>query len=581
MASAADLMLRDGTLEFSGGADSSRSPAFIDSNQVASAVNATFRGGKAASRPGWVRRLAAGTFPDARFQHAGFYDGSGYPMLMASIGGKIYAVNPLKWSVLDVTPDSGNSSRIERGWSAQAEMFWIYQDGQSNPIIFNGSVARRADPSANEVPIGQVMAYSQGRLVVSLSDGFTFRVGDLVFGPSGTTAYSYRDSVIKFTETLYLNEGGDFRARIYGGPTNYGRIRAMVDTAVSDTSLGQGPLLIGCQDCVFTINLPFDRTTWKDLQTPLQTVTPVRGPVSQDATLLVNQDIWYRGVDGIRSFLNAVRNFGQEYANTPMSREVGPLLDDDDPELLGFSSAALFGNRLLMTASPCRDATMGVYHRALVILDFDLISNMRAKGLPAWEGPWTGMRILKVIGCKINGAERCFVWALNVDDSIELWELTADSRNDADGTDEYRVAWELDSKRYQFGDGFALKLLKGGQIFIDDASGKVNLAVYYRPDSYPCWLSWQTYEFCAASKTCVLDTNGCPSPPDLKPQYRTKLRLPEPPDDFDELNGARLRTGYEFQVRVEVTGSCSIKQFRLVAVPAPESWKFDRTTAQP
>src|SRR5271169_4956413 len=103
-------VLRDGNLSFASGVDASQSPTFITRAQVQAAVNCTMRGGPAKPRPGLDRiGLTYGTnlalpFQRGLFQHADFYNGNGYPSLMASISGRLFKIDCSTWDVTDITP---------------------------------------------------------------------------------------------------------------------------------------------------------------------------------------------------------------------------------------------------------------------------------------------------------------------------------------------------------------------------------------------------------------------------------------------------------------------------------------------
>jgi hypothetical protein len=575
MASPVDGMLKDGNLEFSGGQDAGKSPSMIDRNQVAAATNATFRNGKAAPRHGFLRRVLnfatpydSATFRTAMFQHADFFDGTGNPMLISVQGGHLWKIDVRTWKVQEITPWSGrNSALIRQGWSVAAENYWIYQDNQSYPVIFNGAASRRSNPALKEIPVGNIMCYSQGRLIVALPDRMTFRVGDLVFGKTGTTT-----DILEFTENDYLNEGGDLVARVFGAPSAYGPITCIKAVAMENTQLGQGPVLVGTPNTVFTINLPFDRTTWKNLTSALQTVNPIIGPLGQDSTVLVNSDVWYRALDGIRSYIMAQRDFQAAFANTPQSVEVNVTLEHDDLSLATFGSAVLFDNRLMMTVSPT-PSTHGVWHRGLAVIDFNLVSNLRGRSTPCWEGIWTGLKILKIKSCLVDGIPRCFIFSLSDGNEIELWEMIPGRRVDNVDT---RIVWTMDLPSYNCGDPFAMKKLETGEIFIDEVSGQVDLNVEYRSDQNPCWSPWRSFSFCATDQDCRVGTPPCSHPRNLKRQFRSKLKLYTPADDFDEINGRKHRTGYEFQPRLEITGACEVKQLRIAALPEPESAHGER-----
>lgn len=486
-------------------------------------------------------------------------------MLLSSQGGRQFKIDCSTWNVSEISPPGQLNSATQRmGWSVQAENYWIYQDNQSNAIIFDGSSSRRAIDSQKEIPVGNVMAYTMGRLIVSLVDKITFRGGDLVYGQGKVS------DLLKFTENDYLNDGGDFAAKVFGAPSNSGPIRAMIAVPMTDTQLGQGPLLVGTPRQVFTISLPFDRTTWKNLSNPIQTVSPLIGPLSPRGTIAVNGDIWYRGLDGIRSYILARRDFQTSFGNTPMSSEVNDIIDQDTEWLLEYESKVLFKNRLLGTCSPVQ-SDHGVWHRGLVAIDFDLVSGIRRKTTPSWEGLWTGPRILQILTATINNHERCFCYCLDSDDNICLYELDPKARDD-DGA---AIDWALELPSYNCGDSDWYKKLETGRIVLNDLSGRLSVTVKYRNDLNPCWQTWDTTEVCALNQDCS-NPGDCAGPHTYRPQTRSPIRLHAPPDDFDELTGHKWRTGYEFQPRLELSGWAALKSFRIFCHDEPEQLGVDR-----
>lgn len=658
--------LRDGNLAFHGGVDGSVPPSDLPRNQCARAINCTMRGGPIKPRPGWQPRPLTFSndwngaditqaFENARFQHASFYAHPTNPALISVQGGRVFYISLADFSVQEITPHDGagvidrNSSLPQLGWSEQAENYWIYQDNQSYPIIFNGTACRRSNPAQNEVPVGNVMAYAQGRLVVALPDRQTYRVGDLLFSPaSGTPAANYKDAVLRFTENNYLSEGGDFIARVFGAASKEGKITGMKSIAQTNMQLGQGPLLIGTPYTMFTIQLPFDRTTWKDLPNPQQTNSPIMGPLSNDSMVLVNGDIWYRSVDGIRSLIMAYRDFST-WGNTPLSAEVGPHLKYDTMSLLEHTSAVLFDNRLLTTISPAPNAH-GVFFRGLAVIDFNLISTLTKKMQPAWEGVWTGNRTLKIVKGLVENTERCFAFTLSDECKIELWELVPDSKFDDTDT---AINWSFELPSYNCGDSDRFKRLETARIIINELQGTLTGTVKYRTDLNPCWMPWDEFEVCAKREDCctdltttttaqftvpdapesvevtvastaemstdqptitiggytltlldIIDGNTisvqnatgaqdglvvasgasvafcgyeCEGPHTWREQQRTPVRLKMPPDTFDEVTGEKLRTGFEFQPRLEMAGGYGeIRQIRIYALDAPEQLGIKR-----
>lgn len=473
-----------------------------------------------------------------------------------------------------------NNPDIPLNWSVRAENYWILQDNSSYPVIFDGSGSRRANQVQKEVPIGNVMAYAAGRIVVALPDRQSYRAGDIVFGSSGSPANGYRDAILRFTENDYLNEGGDLVARVFGAPSNSGPITMMKAVAQGDTALGQGPLLIGTPNAVFTVNLPFDRTTWKNMANALQTVVPIIGPLGQCSGLLVNTDLWYRALDGERSYVFAQRQFNGSWGNTPMSAELTDILGNDTQSLLEHGSAVLFDNRLLTTVSPANNSS-GVYHRGLAVMDFNLGSTLRKKASPAWEGVWTGLRFLHVVQGLVDGKERCFAWVLNDASEIEIWEIlkAADGKFDQTADGEARINWYFESPSYSFGDLDRFKKLETARFILSHLTGQLDIQVDYRADDSPCWQPWQTLTRCAKKEDCTNPAASCDGPVTYREQPREPVKLRMPADDFDAIARKRYRTGYEFQGRFTMTGYAQMRQLKVYALDETELLSPDEADA--
>lgn len=562
-------LMVDGLTSASAGMDSSKPPSQasianpdgLDPNQVSFAVNCTMRGGKLKPRPGY-RRIALDlthvSYPTARFQGGEFYDpGSGRPGLVASIGGRQFQYNVHTGLVTEITvPNDPNAGNVDRAYFLQAENFLIIQDGKAKPIIFDGASSKRSDFTIDQIPTGTVMAYAMGRVAVTLPDGQNYRIGDLY----GSTPADGAASILLFTENTFLNEGGDFSTSF----ASLGPITAMKPVALPDNSIGQGPLVVFTSNGAFSVTLPFDRTIWKELQNPIQSVALLSfGAVGPDSVQQVNSDLFYRAKDGIRSLILAQRLYGG-WINTPISKEMNRVLDFDDQTLISFCSAVNFDNRYLMTCSPYRTA-YGIAHRGLIALDFDLVSTMRLKLPPAYDGVWEGPKILKVIKGEFGGIDRCFMFTLEDDNTVGLWEITTGDIND-NQTD--RIQWWFETAAFPYGYPFTLKRLDSADMWIDQLQGTVDFTARFRPDRYPAWRDWQTWQECAKIRNC---DSGCINPPVMQPQFRPRMVLKKPSDACDPITNRPFTDGYEHQLRIEVTGYCEIMQLRVRAYEREET----------
>lgn len=548
-----------GFLSLEGGVDCGKAPNLLLGNQLAFATNATVRGGFVKPRPGWTKIALAfadedteSNFQTKRFQGASNYEpNNGRSMICALIGGRLFRVNvDDDNSVSDISIAGDlNPSNLPMAWMTQAENFFIVQDGQSKALIYNGGTSRRADPSLKEVPTGKQITYGMGRIWIARNNEYI--AGDIAGGPT---------SVLQFTETGYLNEGGSFVVPLQSGEITFLKFISSIDT-----SLGQGELVIGTENSIFSNRVPPNRNTWKDSADAIQRIVQIdAGATGQRGVSGVNGDLFFRSKDGIQSLVVAIRQFGT-WGNTPISREMNRIIELDDRRLLQFASAVKFDNRLLMTCSPV-ETPQGIYHRGLIELDFDLISSMGSKLPPAYDGISTGLKILQLVDGFFGGIKRCFAFTLNDDNEIELWERTLAQKFDSVSQP---ITWTFETPSYNFGNPFELKRLETADISLDELSGPVTITIQFKSDQTPYWTNWHSWSECAKDKDC--DTAECGSPNSYQPQFRAKMRLPQPPDDCDSSNKKPVREGYEFQFRFVITGFCRIKQCRFHAYAQEEN----------
>lgn len=413
---------------------------------------------------------------------------------------------------------------------------------------------------ALELPVGRMGAYWLGRNWIALTDGVSFVASDIVSGFTGTAQYDRRDSVLRFYENNLLSGGGAFRV-----PGNTGDIRAIVPTAQLDSSLGQGPLDIVTTKTIFSCLAPVDRTTWQSVTNPILPPSVLNnGGQGQESCALVNSDLWYRSLDGIRSKIMARREFNGP-GNVPQSREVGPTLANDIQSLLGYASAVAFDNRLLMTCSPVQNS-FGVIFTQLAALNFDALSNLSGKLPACYDGIWDGLNVLQLITGSFAGVDRCFAFCVSEDrTSVELWEILLSDGPTSATTDEggAPIVYDIQSAALKFGQDDprnqeCLRLLDG-EISIDQMTEDVTFTAYYMPEQWPHWVQWRTW-------TEKFDPSGDPG-------YRPRLGLGEPSDRvYDNVNARPLREAYHFQFRLVISGNCRFKgaKFKATTIPKPE-----------
>lgn len=410
-----------------------------------------------------------------------------------------------------------------------------------------------------QLPPGRMGAYGKGRNWICLTDGRQFVASDLVGGSSGTSDDEFRDAVLEITENTFLAGGGNFFV-----PGTVGAIRAMIFTATLDTSLGQGPLLVVTPEITFSCEAPTDRLTWQDVTNPILTESvKANGGLGQWSTINVNSDTHMRAVDGIRSVKLARRDF-ENWSNTPISFELSRFLPADDVRLLRYGSSIFFDNRTITTVSP--EATdRGVIHKGWAVLNTDPVTTVRNKENPCWDGLWTAVDTLQLIVGEFNEKIRAFAFVLNRanQNQFELWEIltTEESVFDNNGGDiPIRLEAECPPifRPEQNAKPMPLRLMNG-ELFIDDLIGRADIEVYFKPDSWNCWERWKTFSICN-------------DPANPRPGYRPRVGLGEPPDTCEPVNDKPFREGFFWQIKLVITGYCSVKymRFKAISIPAVE-----------
>lgn len=422
----------------------------------------------------------------------------------------------------------------------------------------------------SELPAGRMGVYGMGRVWMSLIDGKQFIAGDLVGGPSGTVAENFRDAVLKVTENYFLNGGGNFTT-----PGAWGDIRAMIFASTLDASLGQGPLQVITPTRCFSCNAPVDRTTWANLNNPILTESVIsNGGESQWSTVNANNDIFMRSVDGIRTLLLARREF-DTWGNVPVSSEMDRVLSLDTVDLLRWSSAIVFDNRMLMTAGPAPVENHGVFHTGIVALNFDPLSNLRGKAPSVYDGLWIGINTLQLSVGRFSSTERAFAFTYNVLPSeIELYEILPTTRDVFSTTNWPEKAEILDNSQtpiiWTIETPVVFKSKQSpiqefhrwldAEIAVDNMVGTVDFAAFYKPDQYPCWIPWFTWSECALRSTAI-----------SRPQFRPRMGFGEPDGaPCDPTTNRPFREGYTFQVKLVIQGHCRVLALRVKATTQPQ-----------
>jgi hypothetical protein len=413
----------------------------------------------------------------------------------------------------------------------------------------------------NQLPAATAMIYYSGRIFFgqSLLGQAVVNYGDIVGSLSGTAANNYLDSVLSVTQAPLVFGGGGFALPISGPITGFA-VPQMINA-----SLGQGLLNAATANGICAIQLPANQAEWISLTAanPPQifVVQQSNGFANDWCVSSVNGDLWFQSYAAdIRSLLTAVRYF-QQWGNVSLSSNEDRILALVNAALLFFSSSIYFDNRLLNTTYP-QQTPYGVVHPALIPLDLTTISTLEQQDPPNWEASWEGLQIFQLDTITFANSSRAFATVLSTTNpgEIQTWEFVQNQIGDIWPTGPVRIGWQAETCSFTWGDLFKLKELLGGELWIDEIQGVLDVEVEYKPDGSSCWFQWAAFSVCAETTA-----NTTYPPIVLSPGTRKPLVLPKPPQACSGENSRPSSILYECQLRLTFLGEGRLRGLKLHA----------------
>jgi hypothetical protein len=507
-------------------------------------------------------------FEGANGQGAFFYNRSPSnltPELIASVGGKIFAITMEGRQARARVIFDGNSRNFMHAWFAQGFEWLFIQDGINPPIFYNGTTARRSDITKSEMPIGSVMAYIHGRMVVASSDGRNnIYVGDIVYGSNNTNT----NDLLLFTEQGYWAEGGAFSIA-----ANLGNVNGLYAMPFLDTGTAQNELVALCDNGFTSFDFSKPRETWIDSQ--VQKISMIgQGLASSHGYAGLNGDVFYRRTDGIGSYRNARAEYLQNWSQTPISRAVDHWIKNDRSDLLQFIPMVSWQNMVFCGCSPQIEPPTNpcfgyhYYTRGFVVFDAQSASTTGRDGAAVWHGMWTGIRPWGMVSGQISTADRCFMFSYDRDGKNRLYEVTLADGDDTYGTTPRKKYSRYDTASFGAIEGrtsfFQPKLLSGGMVEFANIRNETSFTISYRPDSSPCFIPLDE----GVTGCDCLTPSDCS--PNAQPAWLRKY-LQAAADGVCIPGTALTAKGfYHLQVRVEMEGSMQVERLN-VAMDLQES----------
>jgi hypothetical protein len=625
--------LVEGVVSFIGGANSSVDAALISAAQYSWAENIVVRGGYPKSRPGFkfIKAIPNGVIQGASYYQnnsaqelVSLIDGRLYSLLPTNPSG----------AVLDITPAGEVNNYISRRASfAVANNFLVVQDGVSSPLVYSGSSSFRSrnilqelesfielqtaiganNPRVNvsstaglfpgmlvqasrgitpgtvvvsvdsssqvtlnnnctltaistakffppgplqlnvSIPVGPIMAFGNGRLWVA--NGNQLFAGDLTG--------SYSGAEIRFSETQYLTGGGSFSFD--------SEITGLSFLPGSDTSTGQGDLIVFTREQVNAVRSNvFDRTQWQSTPGMQRRIFLNGGAESPDTMVVTNNDVYFRSLDGIRSFLQTMQETKVANVTLVDSVEANRVINFDTERWVKYAPAAYFDYRALYGCAPKIQKINGsltsfnTVFTKLVSQDFNP-GKYQGSFPPVYDGEWTGLQVCKMAVGVFDGAKRCFALVCGSDGNNALYEITYDDYSDTIPNGGSMISLPIQSyvelRRLPFETPFEIKELVRADLAFSEIYGDVSWNFEFSPDYYPTFLPVQSGQISFQTETQSFE--GC-APSELALGYHN-IRTVKPPDSCVTGIGRKARFGYLFQPKISWTGHAQLSVFRLHA----------------
>jgi len=540
-------MLYDQEMGFSRGVNASIHPMRLSRDAMERGVNLSLDSTIAKTRPAFSN--LATLVSEGTWQGSAIYHLSGVDHLIFVVDGVVYSHNTDTAVTTAVTEAVLSTGNVMMHF-CQAERYMVIQDGATTtswedtkwPVILDGLdlVDQSEFEQFKRLPKGKQMAYGHGRLFVATSyiyldsGSWTANLGNVGFVAGDLIKSKDPLEILNFTEEDYLNGGG----RIIM-PQEIGKIQGMTIFRNNPTGTGQGPLIVSAEHGWSAYQVDADRGQWFtiELGTVLFSGRDL-GCIGEYSFDHATNGLVYMSKNGLRLVHDtSAKAFSGSLSNNPISAEVADLLSLSLP--VNTPSVASAVSRVFMTGN----ADVDDYYRSLVVLNTNQYGSITSEDIPIYEGEWTGLNFLQVIGgSNFSSNNGVYIVARSDSGAIKLYE-PVDSDPDIE-----RPTCQIFTRYYDFEKPLTSKMLDQVYLNFFDIDGLLEIKVYYRSGGSSLW---------GTSRRFTVDAQG-------EKQHIKDLCIPIE-NAIDKTTNGALATGFRFQLCIEWTGVASLGSYRLVA----------------
>jgi len=351
---------------------------------------------------------------------------------------------------------------------AQALNIFTIKDGVNPNKYWNGNIGDPVKltseslyapgPEWKDMPLSNLSVFAHGRYWVATKQNI-LNAGNFILA-KGLTLEA-RENVLNFYEETYPSSGGGFTA-----PSEMGEITSVSVVPQSNELNGHGDVMVGCRNGFFSIapNRKV-RNEWTNDPDMQKHVFTGKGSAAHQSLAIFGNQIFYRDSDYGISSLN--RDIAAYQQKTPLSNVSDAAFEyleyDRNSANIQYCSSFATDKRLLTTVGHVKEnsSLMGIHRYARGLVSMVIHRDESGNSSMAWEGMWTGPRVVAAAVIETSGIKRGVVASFDTDRKNRLYYIDEARRGEDITNGVYRkIKSFFTYKGIFFNDGEAVGVTK-------------------------------------------------------------------------------------------------------------------------
>lgn len=548
---------QDGTVDWIGGMDTSRTPSKIFDNQYFKGVNVIIpsAGGGIKNRFGMHCASLVFDSGDTRdiytygvVQGEGYFESNGVTYAIVVVDGFILRIskrNHLRYYVENLNYGRQNNPNYKNSWVITVPNGCIVNNGFDYGLYVTATQARRLDPSQQEMGIGRMGVYLQNRLFMVDQSGRRILASDFL-------------QPTKFTleDTNIFGFGCPDEDEVI---TAIGKQKSILNNAEG------GNLAWSSAKDIYSADVRGTRSDWANLGTRVGKTTetvPGFSACSSYSFESFNANIYFRSKQyGFCDIRQSEYQFNALDASNNQAVEASYFFDNDTDWMLERCYTRACNSRLYTTVSPQLSKDSGVYWNGILSMH-PAAAYVNQGTLPRrFESVFTGVRpwCLTVVK-NPSYRDQMIIHSHDRDGKNRMYIMDEESDYDLNHDGQVvEIKGFIETRAFDFKNPFSLKGSEHRLYKLGPLERTTRINVFARPQSYGEWLEiWDTKHLIGRTKL----ENGVLVPQNHKPQTRFRVTMPN--ESFGRCNPSG-NSFLEIQYRIEFEGPMILDAFIVVA----------------